>query len=178
MMRRLRPFLRRFRREDSASATLEFALMVPMMLLLCMSTIELGIYLTREVMLERGIDLAVRQVRIGAMETVTHDALVEAICEGAVIIPDCANQLKLEMSRRDLRSWTGFNQAADCVDREDDAQPPSTFEPGMQNELVVLRACSLFDPLFPTTGLGSKIPRQSGGAYAIVAMTAYVVEPN
>lgn len=177
-MRALRFFLRRFRHEETASATIEFALLAPMMMVLFMSTIELGIFLTREVMLERGIDLAVRQVRIGIMDPVTHDGLVDAICDGAVIIPDCRNQLKLEMARRDLRSWSGFNQAADCIDREEEAQPPSRFEPGMQNELVVLRACSLFDPLFPTTGLGSKIPRQSGGAYAIVATTAYVVEPN
>ena len=177
-MRALRFFLRRFRHEETASATIEFALLAPMMMVLFMSTIELGIFLTRQVMLERGIDIAVRQVRIGAMDPVTHEDLVDAVCDGAGIIPDCRNQLKLEMVRRDLRNWRGFDQRADCIDRADDeSQPPRNFEPGMQNELMVLRACSLFDPFFPTTGLGSQLPRQSGGAYAIVAMTAYVVEP-
>ena len=176
-MRRPMTFLREFRRAETASATLEFALLVPLMLFLFFSTIELGIFFTRRVMLERGVDLAVRQVRIGAMDPVTHEDLVNAVCAGAGIIPDCHNQLKLEMVRRDLRNWRGFDQAADCVDREEEAQPPRNFEPGMQNELVVLRACSLFEPFFPTTGLGAQLPRQSGGAYAIVAMTAYVVEP-
>lgn len=171
-------FLRGFRRDEGASATLEFALLVPMMLLLFFSTIELGIFLTRAVMLERGLDLAVRQVRIGAMDPVTHDALVDAVCVGAGIIPDCRNQLKLEMVRRDLRTWSGFNQTTDCIDREEEeAQPPRNFQPGQQNQLILLRACSLFDPFFPTTGLGSQLPRQSGGAYAIVAITSYVVEP-
>lgn len=178
-MRRAITFLRDFRRAETASATLEFALMLPMMMLLFFSTIELGILLTRRVMLERGVDLAVRQVRIGAMDPVTHEDLVAAICAGAGIIPDCRNQLKLEMVRRDVRAWRGFDQSADCIDRADDeAQPPRNFEPGMQNELIVLRACSLFDPFFPTTGLGASLPRQSGGAYAIVAMTSYVVEPR
>ncbi|MBW7922872.1 MAG: pilus assembly protein [Rubellimicrobium sp.] len=172
-------FLRDFRRSEAASATIEFALMLPLMMYLFFSTIELGIFLTRKVMLERGIDLAVRQVRIGAMDPVTHENLVDAICAGAGIIPDCRNQLKLEMIRRDLRSWRGFDQNADCIDRADDeSQPPRNFEPGMQNELILLRACSLFDPFFPTTGLGADLPRQSEGAYAIVAMSAYVVEPR
>lgn len=178
-MRRAINFLRVFRREETASATLEFALMLPLMMILFFSTIELGILLTRRVMLERGVDLAVRQVRIGAMDPVTHEDLVDAICTGAGIIPDCRNQLKLEMVRREVRSWHGFDQGADCIDRADDEpQPPRSFEPGMQNELIVLRACSLFDPFFPTTGLGASLPRQSGGAYAIVSMTSYVVEPR
>lgn len=179
MMHIFATFLRGFRRDESASATVEFALMLPLMMFLFFSTIELGIFLTRKVMLERGIDLAVRQVRIGAMDPVTHDSLVDAICTGAGIIPDCRNQLKLEMIRRDLRNWRGFDENADCIDRADDEpQPPRNFQPGMQNELILLRACALFEPFFPTTGLGADLPRQSEGAYAIVAMTSYVVEPR
>lgn len=177
-MRRIVPFLRRFRQTEDASATLEFALLVPLMITFCLSTIELGILLTRQVMLDRGLDLAVREVRIGTMFPVTHDALKEAICAGAMIIPDCMTQLKLEMMQVDPRAWAGLGARADCVNREEEAQPPRQFTPGMQNELVVLRACSLFDPFFPTSGLGAQIPRESAGAYALVSTTSYVVEPQ
>ena len=43
---------------------------------------------------------------------------------------------------------------------------------------MILRACSLFDPFFPTTGLGASIPKRSGGAYALISLTSYVVEPH
>ncbi len=177
-MRGLIGFLRAFRRDEHASATIEFALFAPLMIALMLSSLELGMLLTRRVMLERGLDIAVRQVRIGAMTPVTHEALVEAVCDAAFMIPDCRNQLRLEMVLRNPRSWVGLNRASDCINREDPSQPPREFQPGMQNQLVVLRACSLFDPLFPTAGLGSQLQRVSGGAYAIVATTAYVVEPR
>lgn len=177
-MSRLGRFLRRFRRDEDGGPTIEFVILLPMMLGFCLSTIELGILLSRQVMLERGMDIAVRDVRIGAMQPVRHDLLVAAICDAALIIPDCTNQLKLEMVRRDPRAWTTLRSEVDCVDREELGQPPEAFNPGIQNELMVLRACSLFDPFFPTTGIGGRIHRESGDAYALVATASYVVEPN
>lgn len=171
-------FLRRFRRSEQGTGTIEFAIMVPVMLGLCLSSIELGMLLSRQVMLDRGLDLAVRAVRIGAMTEVTHDTLKDAICEGAVIIPDCQNQLKLEMRPVNPRAWSALPAQADCIDREDNALPVREFVPGQENELMILRACSLFDPFFPTTGLGAAIPKQSQGAYALLSTTSYVVEPN
>ena len=32
-------------------------------------------------------------------------------------------------------------------------------------------------PMMPTTGLGKQIPKKSGGAYALIATTSYVMEP-
>jgi len=178
MTRAVSRFLRRFRKSQDGSATIEFTLLVPLMLGFCLSNIELGILLTRQVMLDRGMDLAVRDVRVGAMEDVTHDNLKAAICAGALIIPDCVNQLRLEMVPTDPRDWESLPAQADCVDREDDSIPVREFTPGQQNQLMLLRACSLFDPFFPTTGLGAEIPRMSGDAYALVATTSYVVEPQ
>lgn len=178
MTRSVLHFLRRFRRSETGSGTIEFAIMVPVMLGLCLSAIELGILLTRQVMLDRGLDLAVRAVRIGAMPVVDHDTLKAAICEGAVIIPDCENQIKLEMRPVSPRAWANLPLQADCIDREDDALPVRTFVPGQENDLMILRACTLFDPFFPTTGLGAAIPKESGGAYALLSTTSYVVEPD
>lgn len=177
-MTRLSRFFRRFRRDQRGSATVEFVILFPVMMTFCLSTIELGMLLSRQVMLERGIDLAVRDVRIGAMVPVSHGALVASICESALIIPDCTNQLKLEMVRRDPRAFAAMRNDVDCVDRADPGQPPEEFNPGVQNELVVLRACALFDPFFPTTGLGGQLQRASGDAYALVATSSYVVEPQ
>ena len=64
-----------------------------------------------------------------------------------------------------------------CVDRAELGPPVLNFNSGLNIELMVLRACALFDPMIPTSGLGKQIPKESGGAYALVATSAYVMEP-
>ena len=59
-MTRARRLLRRFLRAEDGSGTLEFAVLAPVFLGLFLSTFELGMLLARQMMLDRGIDLAVR----------------------------------------------------------------------------------------------------------------------
>lgn len=169
--------LGRFGRDQSGSATLDFAMMLPAVMLVFTSGIESGVLSTRHVMLEAALDTTVRDVRIGRIPNPTHDRLVERICEIARIIPDCATNVRLEMMPRDPRAWTPPSDAVMCVDRADTGDPVLNFTGGLNNELMVLRACALFDPMLPTTGLGKEIPKESGGAYALVATSAYVMEP-
>lgn len=169
--------LRRFRRDQSGSATLDFVLMFPAVMLIFTSSYESGVLSTRHVMLERGLDTTVRDVRIGRIPNPTHELLVERICQIASIIPDCTNNVRLEMMPRDPRAWVAPANSVMCVDRADLGPPVLNFNSGLNNELMVLRACALFDPMIPTTGLGKAIPKESGGAYALVATSAYVMEP-
>lgn len=169
--------LRRFRRSESGSATLDFVLMFPAVMLIFTSSYESGVLSTRHVMLERGLDTTVRDVRIGRIPNPTHERLVERICEIASIIPDCTSNVRLEMVPRDPRNWTAPSNTVMCVDRADLGPPVLNFNTGLNNQLMVLRACALFDPMIPTTGLGKQIPKESGGAYALVATSAYVMEP-
>ncbi|HVG47633.1 MAG TPA: TadE/TadG family type IV pilus assembly protein [Rubellimicrobium sp.] len=171
-------FLRRFWVSEDGASTIEFVLVFPLIFLVFLSTVELGLLMTRQIMLDRGLDLAVRQVRLGAVNPVTHDALKRLICRGALIIPDCMNQLKLEMRPADPRAWTTLPASIDCVNRANPAEPVRGFTPGQSNELMMLRACSLFDPLFPTSGLGAQLHRQSGNASALVSSTTFVIEPS
>ena len=170
--------LRRFWNSEDGSSTIEFVILFPMVFGVFLSTIELGALMTRQIMLDRGLDLAVRQVRLGLVRPVTHDALKRLVCRGAFLIPDCMNQLKLEMVPADPRAWTTLPTDIDCVDRAKPAEPVRGFTPGQSNELMLLRACSLFDPYFPTSGLGARLPRESGNAYALVSSTTFVIEPS
>ena len=171
-------WLRRFWSSEDGASTVEFVIVVPVVFLVFMSTIELGLLMTRQIMLDRGLDLAVRQVRLGLVSPVTHDALKQLICRGALLVPDCINQLKLEMRPADPRAWTTLPADVDCVNRARPAEPVRGFTPGQSNELMMLRVCSLFDPLFPTSGLGAQLPRESGNAYALVSSTTFVIEPS
>lgn len=170
-------WLRQFRRKEDGNSTLEFVLVLPAFLLLFTSAYEAGVLSTRHVMLEHGLDVVVRQIRIGAMPEPDHDMIRDAVCDSAGIIPECHANLRLEMLVRDPFNWVAPPSQVSCVDREEEGEPVLTFQGGGNNQLMILRACSLFDPMIPTSGLGKAIPKESGGAYALVATSAFVMEP-
>lgn len=177
MISRITKRLKAFRKSENGNATLDFILVLPAFMLIFTSAYEGGVLSTRQVMLERGVDVAVREVRIGILLNPTHDSLTERICEAASIIPNCLSNLRLEMVSTDLRDFTPPGADVACVDRAETGTPVLNFNTGLNNEMMILRACALFDPVIPTNGLGKEIPKESGGAYALTATSAYVMEP-
>lgn len=177
MIRALTHFLRRFRKSEDGTATIEFVLVFPAFMILFVSAFESGLMMTRHVMLERGLDMAVREVRINTGAPFTHTQIKTMICNSAGIIPDCMDQLKLEMRPIDPRSWSNIPRQADCVNVAEPYEPPRNFILGGDNQIMILRACALFSPIFPATGLGFQMPRKSGDFYAMVSTSAFVMEP-
>ena len=169
--------LREFQSNEDGVATIDFVLVFFPTMLLIGAACETAFITSYHVMLERGLDVTVRQVRIGSIQEPTHDLLTDTICEFALIIPDCKSQIRLEMTRHDPRDWESPPERVSCVDREEEGDPVLNFNPGLNNELMVLRACALFDPIMPSWGLGFTIPKESGGAYALAATSSYVMEP-
>lgn len=176
-MNRVLRFVARLTRAREGAVGVEFVLIVPLLLLMITTSFELGMVTMRQVMLDRGLDLTVRDIRLGAIAPVTHDSVGASICKHALILPDCLTNLRLEMIPLDPRGWIAPPGNADCVDRADATVPLRRFTAGVENQLMMLRACSLFDPYFPTSGLGAELPDQSGGAYALVSASAFVIEP-
>lgn len=178
--------LLRFARDEGGSATVEFALIAPAFLFLFLASFESGMLLVRQVMLDRALDVTVRQVRLGHFDTSAdpdgqyeglHRALKTTMCQAAANPASCMADLRLEMRRVDPRAWSMMGSEAQCEDRRDDTQPMLKFTPGVRNELMVLRACEVFDPFFPTWGLGKRLAG-ARGYYALVSSTAYVIEPS
>lgn len=164
---------------EDGSATVEFVLYFPFLITLLLSGLELGLIQMRHVMLERSLDMAVRDVRLGALDPVTHETLRARVCQYHILMPSCLTDLRLEMERLDPRALALIAPDADCVDRSDDAKPiRSTFDVLDSNEMATIRACALFDPFFPTTGLGASLHKESEGAYALLATSLFVVEPR
>lgn len=178
LFKKPRQSFRRFLRREDGTATLEIVLVLPVFMMLFMSAYEGGMISMRHMMLERGLDLAVRDVRIGRLLDPKHADLKKRICNYAQIIPDCEQQLQLEMIVMDVRGWSNaLDGPIKCIDRALTVQPAVSFTYGDNNQLMVLQVCALFDPVVPTSGLGKSIPKQSGGAYALVASSAFVMEP-
>ncbi|SEK54403.1 TadE/TadG family type IV pilus assembly protein [Roseovarius nanhaiticus] len=167
---------RLLRREDG-NASVEFIVIVPLYLTLLTMSVELSMITLRQTMLERGLDIAVRDIRLGTGTNPTHDAIKRRICEEVYVIDDCFNSIKLEMVPSDMRNLTTLGGEAMCTDKEETGTPVLSFTPGQQNQLMFLRACAKFDPLFPTWQLARSLKKDNSGQVAIVSMSAFVQEP-
>ncbi|MBR9762178.1 MAG: pilus assembly protein [Rhodobacteraceae bacterium] len=169
--------LRRFAADEGGNVTVEFVILFPIILTMFLSTVELGMLTVRQTMLERGLNLAVRDLQIGLTPNIDHDSIKEVICDNAGLLPDCDNALKLEMMPIDLRHYTSMPNDLDCVDRSEEVNPVRRFTNGQANELMLLRACLKFEPIFPNVGLGRNFGKDGNGDAIMFAVSAFVNEP-
>jgi hypothetical protein len=173
---------RRFRKDASGSATVEFVILFPIFMTLFVSCFELGTVMLRQTMLDRSVDMTVRQIRLGAVDNVTHDVVRDMICAGSGVLRDCQSELKLEMEVVDPRAWANLDPDVDCVNHADRTIPPREFRPGQENEMVIIRACHLFEPFFDNfslgPALGDLLPVETGNSYRLVSIASFVVEPE
>lgn len=183
----MKRLLQRFLRDEKGTSSIEIVLVFPVFFGFFLMTYEAGVLSSRQVMLEHGVDVTVRNVRIGVIDQTDTDelrtALREGICNNARILPDCVSQLEVEMIQRDPRvTWVPLDANIRCVDRGDLTAPfAGTLDATADNELLFLRACIRIDPLLPTSNLGKVLIAGNGSAagdsYALVATSAFVVEP-
>jgi Flp pilus assembly protein TadG len=181
MPRFMRKFLTRSGRaaksEDGAS-TIEFVILFPFFIILVCSSIEMGVLMIRNVMLERALDLSVRGLRLGVWTPPTHEELKRSICNNAAILPDCMDTLLVELRVVSTETWQPLTTQATCVDRSEEVQPVTSVDAGTENDMMLVRACSKFKPMFHWTSVGQKLPTDNNGDYALVSTTAFVNEPS
>lgn len=165
-----------WRREDGVSS-IEFVILFPIYISVFGSAFEAGLLNTRYAMLERAVDLAVRDLRLGVDPTPTHAELVSSICNYAGVIPDCDNALHVELENISTTDWTFRTGAVQCVDRDENIKPVVNFTGGGLNALMLVTVCAAIEPMVPISALGMKLPKINSTDYALVAMSAFVNEP-
>lgn len=168
--------VRRFRREEG-SATIEFVILFPAIMTLFLSAFEVGIYLTRAVLLDRAVDLNVRALRLGALNPATPDELRRRICNDTLIFADCPNAIAIELVSISTSAWNFPANSMTCIDRTTHIRPKTEFNLGKENEIMIIRACAVFDPFFGTTPLVMDLPLDKSGGYVIAAASTFVNEP-
>ena len=179
MISRAKHCLRQFRMREDGNSTVEFAIVIPAFIMILMSTVELGMINLRHSQLERALDGTVRTIRLDTGdENLSHDNLRDEICTRSGFIDECESSLRLEMVRIDPFAWTPVDPTPDCVNRIEDVQPVRTFENGQSNELMFIRACMKFNPIFPTWGLGGSLSKDGDGRINLIASSAFVQEPR
>ena len=176
---KLKTSLLRFRRdEDGAALLIEFALFVPLLFASFLMAVEMGLYSMREMWLDRGLDVAVRYIRLNTDAEYTHDEIKGLVCGGAGWLENCDESLRLEMVEVDPRNFAQFDPEADCIDTSEPILPVRGFTLGEQNQLMMLRACVKFDPVYPGTGLGFQFAKDGSGQVKMISVAAFVQEPR
>lgn len=174
MIRRL---ARRFRRSESGSSTVEFVVVFPLIITVFMSMFEGAVMTVQQAMLERALDLTVRSLRLTTGTAPTRAQVASKVCEYTNVIRDCEDSIIIELTPVPVPAFTLPNADVPCVDRANDVIPQHGFTNGVGNQLMLIRACVVVDPLFPMTGLGLALTKDASGGYQIKTASAYVGEP-
>ncbi len=169
--------LRAFAQDSRGNATVEFIIVVPVLMMLVFSIYEAGWFMVRSTMLDRGLDMAVRDLRLGLIANPTHDELKKRVCAHTTVIKNCETTLVLELTPFNLGAGPGLDSPV-CVDRSSKVEPVFTYKPGIRSEIMFVRACSIVDPLFPLMGFAAAMTRNEGGEFAIIAHSAFANEPE
>lgn len=173
--KRLRGF---FRKEDGSAIMIEFVIFVPLLFSVFLMGVEMGLYSMRHMFLDRGLDITVRHVRLNTNTPMTHGFLKDMICDNAGFIDDCDTTLRLEMTPVNPRDFSEFDQTPDCIDLSEAVDPARGFALGREHQIMMLRACVKFLPLFPTTGLGYALEKDGSGRARMLSSAMFVQEPN
>lgn len=177
MMQVMKRLTRAIRREEGTS-TVEFVLCIPAFMAIFMMSFESGMFMTKSVLLDRAVDLTIRELRLGHYPNPTSALLKQEICDKSIILYDCETSIMLELQPINQTTWAMPPTSVTCIDRDQDIQPLVTMDVGSNNEIMLVRACVLVDAMFPSTGLGEKLTYGPGGEIGMIAVSAFVNEPS
>lgn len=178
LLPRFRTRLRRLWRREDGVAAMEFVLMVPVLLAVFMSAFECGLLMTRSILVEHAVDVTMRELRLGHYGRVTNALLKDEICRRTIIFGDCASNITVQLDRISQTNWAIPTPPPTCVNSNDDAEPVVDMNVGQDNDLMLVRVCVSLPAIFPGMGLALNLPQDELGNYALVARTAFVVEPS
>ncbi|MGR3541459.1 MAG: TadE/TadG family type IV pilus assembly protein [Hasllibacter sp.] len=176
MIRKLRRFLRR---EDGFMA-MEFAILMPAMMLFLCFGIETGVLMARAAMFDRAVDIASRDLRLGTASPLSYDAFRHNICMRVAIIGDCHDSIQIEVQPIESVDLSTFRGTEVCQDRSNPTLTPiddTTYTPGVANQMMLIRACVNIESFFPGSAILALIPRDANDDFRLLAVNAFVHEP-
>lgn len=178
----LRRRARHLRRDAIAAVTVQFVVALPIVIYCFTFATDFGMAMTRSAMLERALDLESRAVRIGQRAPDDYDGIRRGICQRARLIPDCLSRVKLEVRAMSPSRWEPLSASPDCESlSEVTVTAPSNFDSAQSNQLVLIRACVVFEAISPGGGFAQAVMSTGAGGfnryYQLTATNSYVMEP-
>lgn len=182
--------LRDFVGDERGTATIEFVLLVPIVLTIFFASFESSFYMIRSVMLERSVDIVVREIRLGTLTNLNHRLLKQRFCETSALVfsvDACVDKMRVWMQPINTATFSMVTPQRYCMDKsaaiDPLIDPPSgEFAYGSDNDIMLLQICLLEEPLFPTTIVGAALVGANGNGddenYGLVVTSVFVNEPG
>jgi len=193
----LRQLIKELKADERGVTTIEFVIAAVVFMFVLFWTIETGFIMVRWVMLERGVDLAARDLRLNGLPValqdengdvpneVAHNYIRDQICNNTAIIKACNDNLFVELSSVDSVSGTLPSNGVTCRNRLATVNPLTDLpivNAGERNvldstDMMYLRACVVIDPILPAN-YSMPLPRDESGGVALIVDSAFVNEPE
>ena len=164
-------------RDERGTATVEFVIVFPLIIAVFMSTFEAAMLTAKYTMMERALDLTIRELRLNASTPLSESDVKDQVCQETLLIADCRSTIVIEMTEINPPVWTWPATRAACADRINDTLPVVNYTQAQANKLVLVRVCTVVDPWFPLTGLGLALTKDASGGFQMTTASAFVAEP-
>lgn len=138
------------------TTAIEFAFCAPPLILLVISTFEIGWFYFVNATLDAAAVTAARFVRTGEAQEqqLDKDAFYDAICHYVAPLGDCRSKMTLEVKTyATFADLAADGNGATCVDDLPAAVAAIPYEPGLDNQIVRVRICYMYTTLNPAIGV-------------------------
>ena len=162
----------------SGSATIEFVIVVPVILSLLFTSIDFGVMMIRQVSLDSAVERAAREVRLGGIRDV--DTFRAAVCSHTQMLRNCEDTIAIEMRAIDPSNPIGLTDPDRCINREEpigEQTLPGFDAQGDMTRIMITRVCVAANPFLGVTNWVMGLPEMPTGGVAVVSRTAWVNEP-
>jgi Flp pilus assembly protein TadG len=171
--------LRRSLLSEAGSATVEFVILFPVIFAIFVTSVDFSLQMLRQVFLDRAVDLAIRDIRLGRIDAGGLQQLRERICANSALTPNCLTTVTVELRPMAPRDFATFDPTAQCVNRAENVTPVLSFTPGMgAQELMMLRACTVSNPFIVANGFLFGAPRGPNDDFMAASIGVFVNEPR
>lgn len=177
-----------FRKDQSGSTAIEFAMLAPLFLGLIFSIFESGYFYYQQAVIEDVANRATRTIRVGAAPSASYqasssigcqtgkDCFYQTICSPLRWFGNCSQNLSVDV--KTFNSFTELNNdltSASCPSDSTYDYNVQAYDPGQELSIVRVRVCYLVRTFNP--GLGMKLSRTSGNRRKVISVSIIRNEP-
>jgi len=174
--------LKEFIRCDRATATLEFCIVFPIVMILFVAVFETAMILIRQVMLERSLDNTVRLLRLTNNPSVAVSDIRTHICDNTLVLTNCEDVLVVDLRVVDQADYTLPGEDTLCVNTDGEVNPANEFTSArgdaVINELMLIRVCAEVARILPFSGFGLNLTRDNNDNVHMTTASVFVNEPD
>lgn len=176
-----RPLLRlgRLLRSEEGAASIPAVFWMPFFVMMMVASVEMCLLGVKQTLLDRGVDLTTRILRLGVATMPSHEQIKRSICGNIAFLPDCMTDLAVEVFQVDRATWSSDvnGRGVLCSDAITETDKP-VIQPGVSGQLMILRACLRVSPMEKLNPLSQALAHESGDKYVLITTTAFVNEPE